>query len=188
MKRIITIISLFLVFALSVNLTGCKETTVTEATREGHARTEPNALGSLESFSFSLTWDVYGISSYDSVTGRLVKTTDATNPDDYITTCYLSEFQTREIYNLIAGLDILSYPDSYDPHDDGLTSQPSMTLILSVKTDTLEKTITAANIAYGYEANNSKGQTFLSVFKKIRDILIQTEEWQSLPDYEFYYD
>ncbi len=30
-------------------------------------------------FSFSLTWGCYGISSYDSRTGKLVKTTDATH-------------------------------------------------------------------------------------------------------------
>lgn len=38
-----------------------------------------------EDFSFALTWNCYGVSSYDSQTGKLVKTTDATNPDDYVT-------------------------------------------------------------------------------------------------------
>ena len=38
-----------------------------------------------EDFVVALTWDCYGISSYDSQTGKLVKTTDATNPDDYVT-------------------------------------------------------------------------------------------------------
>ena len=49
------------------------------------------ALGSFESFSFSLVWNCYGVSSYDSETGRLIKTTDATNPEDYITHCELTE-------------------------------------------------------------------------------------------------
>ena len=31
-------------------------------------------------YSFSLTWNTYGISSYDSKTGTLIKTSDATNP------------------------------------------------------------------------------------------------------------
>ena len=53
------------------------------------------ALGSFESFSFSLVWDCYGVSSYDSETGRLIKTTDATNPEDYITHCELTEEQMR---------------------------------------------------------------------------------------------
>ena len=146
------------------------------------------AMGTLGSFSFSLTWDVYGISSYDSTTGRLVKTTDASTPEDYIAIYYLTEAEKQEIYNLIASLDITSYPDSYDPHEGELHSKPSMTLILSVKTNALKKTVTAENIALTYEAENPEGQHFLSVCKEIRDILIGTDEWKSLPDYEFYYD
>ena len=34
-----------------------------------------------EDFSFSLIWGAYGTSSYDSRTGKLVKTTDATHPE-----------------------------------------------------------------------------------------------------------
>ena len=37
-------------------------------------------------FSFSLTWGTFGISSYDSATGKLVKTKDAPTPEAYITT------------------------------------------------------------------------------------------------------
>ncbi len=42
------------------------------------------------SFSFSLTWGCYGVSSYDSKIGVLLNTTDATRPDDYITTYFLT--------------------------------------------------------------------------------------------------
>ena len=186
MKRIITIISLFLVFALSVNLTGCKETTVTEATREGHARTEPNALGSLESFSFSLTWDNFGISSYDSATGTLIKTWRTTRPDDYITTYHLTEEQKQKIYDLIASLDILSYPDDYS-NDEAYTYAPFFTIILSVKTDTVEKTITAENLPPRYASMNKQKNRFLVVCKEISDILAATEEWEALPPSEFYH-
>ena len=41
-------------------------------------------------YSFSLTWNTFGISSYDSKTGKLVKTKDAPNPEDYITTHFLT--------------------------------------------------------------------------------------------------
>lgn len=141
----------------------------------------------IDSFSFSLTWDCYGISSYDSETGKLVKTKDAANPEDYITTCQLTKEQKQTIYDLILDLNVTAYPDTYNPHTNGMTSSPSMTLILSVKTDTIQKTITAENIAMTYESDNRKGQEFLSVCKAIRDILIETEEWKSLPDYEFTY-
>ena len=44
-----------------------------------------------EDFAFALTWNCYGVSSYDSQTGRLVKTTDATTPDDYVTYYQLTD-------------------------------------------------------------------------------------------------
>ena len=144
--------------------------------------------GAYESFSFSLTWDCYGISSYDSETGRLVKTKDATDPQDYITTYYLTDAQRQQIYGVIMDLDVSSYPDIYDPHGNGLASDPSMTLILTVQTGTIQKTITAADIAMSYESKDEQGQRFLSACKMIRDILTATEEWKALPEYENFYD
>ncbi len=141
-----------------------------------------------DGFSFSLTWGCYGVSSYDSATGKLVKTKDATHPEDYITTYQLSEEELERIYELIRVLDIESYPDEYNPHPNGLASEPPMTLILSVHTDEFDKTVVAEDIALTYESKNIKGQRFLSVCKSIRDILIGTDEWKSLPEYEFFYD
>lgn len=153
----------------------------------------PNAPGSVpfgtvDNFSFSVTWGCYGISSYDSETGKLVKTTDATNPEEYITTYQLTEGQKQQIYNLVKDLNVTTYPDTYNPHPDGVASEPSMTLILSVNTDTVQKTIMAEKIAITFESENSQGQKFLSVCKAIRDILMETDEWKALPEYEFFYD
>lgn len=139
-------------------------------------------------FSFSLTWNVYGISSYDSSTGRLVKTTDATVPDDYITTLRLDDAKMLEIRKIIDDLDVESYPDEYDPFGDGSMSKPPMTLILSVKTEKFEKTISAERIAISYTSGDPKGQKFLDACCKIRDILIATDEWKALPEYEYFYD
>ena len=150
--------------------------------------TEVLEFGSLGSFTFSLTWNCYGISSYDSETGKLVKTTDASHPEDYITTYQLTDAQKQKIYDLILNLNVTSYPDTYNPQKDGLVSEPPMTLILSVKTDAIHKTIAAENIALTYKSEDSKGQRFLNVCKEIRDILIETEEWKALPEYEFFYD
>lgn len=138
-------------------------------------------------YSFSLTWNTYGISSYDSKTGTLIKTNDATNPKDYTTNLKLSEQQYSAIWKLIKGLDIESYPDEYNPHGNGV-STPYMTLILSVKADGIDKTITVKETMLSYEANNKKGQKFLDTCKGIRDILTATEEWKALPEYEFFYD
>ena len=50
-----------------------------------------------EDFSFALTWNCLGVSSYDSATGKLVKTTDATHPEDYVTEYRLTEQERRQI-------------------------------------------------------------------------------------------
>ena len=140
-----------------------------------------------DSFSFSLTWGCYGISSYDSKTGRLVKTSDATHPEDYVTTYYLTNEQKQEIYNLISELNIEKYPDEYNPHRNAV-STPYMTLILSVKADGIDKTVSCPETALSYDANNRKGQKFLDVCKAIEEILTATDEWKALPEYEFFYD
>ena len=141
-----------------------------------------------ENLSFSLTWNTYGISSYDSATGKLVKTTDATNPEDYITTLQLDGTQLFAIWELLWELDIETYPDEYNPHGNGLASKPSMTLILTLRDGDKVKTVRAENIALSYESDDPKGQKFLDTCKGIRDILTATEEWKSLPEYEFFYD
>ena len=139
-----------------------------------------------EDFTFALTWNCYGISSYDSQTGKLVKTTDATNPDDYVTYYQLTDQDKEYIYNLIAPLDVGSYPEVYDPQNG--MSAPSMTLILTVYCNGTQKTIKAENIALSFTSEDEKGQDFLSVCEAICNRLTATEEWKELPDYENLYD
>lgn len=141
-----------------------------------------------DNLSFSLTWNTYGISSYDSATGKLVKTTDATNPEDYVTTLQLDGTQLFEIWELLWELDIETYPDEYDPQGGELSSDPSMTLILTLRDGDKVKTVRAEDIALSYESDDPKGQKFLDTCKGIRDILTATEEWKALPEYEFFYD
>lgn len=140
-----------------------------------------------DNLSFSLTWNTYGISSYDSATGKLVKTTDATNPEDYVTTLQLDGTQLFEIWELLWELDIETYPDEYNPHG-GLASSPSMTLILTLREGDKVKTVRAEDNALSYESDDPKGQKFLDTCKAIREILTATEEWKALPEYEFFYD
>ncbi len=166
MKKLVLLILFVWVFVLS----GCGEADVPEK------------------FEFSLTWGVNGISSYDSETGRLVKTTDATDPSAYVTEYILTEKERAEIYGLIRKLRVESYPDDYDPHNGGLASEPSMILILSVHTEAGDKTVTADDVALTYKSKNLKGQRFLTVCEKIVEILKSTDEWKALPEYEFFYD
>ncbi len=140
-----------------------------------------------EIFDFSITWNTYGISSYDSKSATLIKTKDATSPEDYITTCYLSREQMKNIRNIIEELDITNYPDEYNPHGRGV-SIPYMTLELSVVTESFSKTVTVPETVLSFETEDAKGQRFLNAFAAITDILTNTDEWKALPDYEFYYD
>ena len=141
-----------------------------------------------EDFSFALHWGCYGISSYDSKTGKLVKTADSTHPADYITTYTLQDDAAQHIYESLYALDINDYPEIYDPQEGKLATSPPLSLILTVRIGDREKTIRADNIAYAYEADNKKGQRFLTVCREIVDLLTDSEEWKALPDYEFYYD
>lgn len=173
-SRVRRIIVLVLTFTFVLSLTACQVS-------------ENKELKGKEEFSFSLTWGCYGISSYDSESGKLVKTTDATNPEDYVTHHTLSEKEMKQIYDLISDLKVSDYPEVYDPNE-GLKSSPSMDLVLTVCMDGNVKTISAKNIAYEYESLSVKGQKFLSTCKEIQDILTSTEEWKALPDYEVYYE
>lgn len=146
-----------------------------------------NTSSATPQYTFSLTWGTYGISSYDSKSGTLIKTKDATNPEEYKTNLKLTEQQYSAIWKLIEGLDIESYPDEYNPHGRGV-SLPYMTIVLSVKSENLDKTITVAETIASYETNDAKGQKFLDVCKGIENILTETDEWKALPEYEFLYD
>jgi hypothetical protein len=140
-----------------------------------------------EDFSFSLSWGVYGISSYDSRTGKLVKTKDATNPKDYVTYVKLSDEVLELIYKKLRALDVDSYPDEYDP-DPFFASDPHASLILTVRRGDYVKTIAAKDVSLSFDALFPKGKKFINTCSDISDILTSTEEWKALPDYEFYYD
>lgn len=139
-----------------------------------------------DDFSFAITWNVFGSSSYDSHTGKLVKTTDAQNPEDYITYCKLSDVDMEYIYSLIVSLDVYSYPEIYNPKN-GL-SDPDATLILTVRVDDEEKTIKAEHISLFFRSEDEKGQKFLDTCQAISNLLEATDQWKALPDSESFYE
>ena len=124
-----------------------------------------------DDFSFALVWNCYGISSYDSQTGKLVKTTDATNPEDYITYYQLTDEDIEYIYNLLVSLDAKTYPDIYDPKSG--MSEPPMTLILTIRENGEVKTIKAENISLTFKSEDEKGKYFFLFAKIFVDCLQQ---------------
>lgn len=138
-------------------------------------------------FQFSLTWGTFGISSYDSETGRLVKTDDVKNVEDFTTTYFLTPRERLTAYTSVERLNMWSYPNKYNP-TEGVGSSPNQTLILGIKLGSNSyKTIEARDVAYD-DATSEQGQRFLDTCYTIADILENTEEWKALPDYPYLYD
>ncbi|MBQ8402574.1 MAG: hypothetical protein IJX14_11675 [Clostridia bacterium] len=130
-------------------------------------------------FSFSLRWEYDGMCSYDSTTGDLVRGAGQT---EYI----LTESEKQDIHALLQELDIQTYPDVYDPNPN-LATCPPMTLVLTVRTEGWEKTVTAEEIAFDYTSDDRQGQQFLDVCAGIRDILENTAAWQTLPEPDLFF-
>ena len=170
MKKIALILALvMLLFCLS----GCREKLLPQERPDD--------------FSFSLIWGAYGTSSYDSRTGKLVKTTDATNPEDYVTYLHLSDEMLDYFYRLLRDLDVEDYPDEYDPDPHTMCS-PSSALSVTVRAGGKTKVVNVDDMATSPIAFIGKSKRYLEACKTIRDLLMETEEWKALPEYEFFYD
>ena len=140
-----------------------------------------------DDFSFSLVWGVYGTSSYDSRTGKLVKTTDATNPEDYVTYLRLSDEMLDYFYRLLRDLDVEDYPDEYDP-DPHTMCTPSSALTVTVRAGGKTKTVKVGDMAASRISLIGKSKRYVETCTDIRDLLMESDEWTALPEYEFFYD
>ena len=146
--------------------------------------------------TFSLVWNTYGISSYDSKTGVLVKTKDATDVSRYTTELRLTSDELAACYNaLFVEINIMDYPDKYDPFNaPGATSrfmsEPNQTIIITATADGVTKTVKCEGIAFGTYENCycDEAIDFWSSYRELADVIMSTDEWLSLPDYEFYYE
>ena len=148
-----------------------------------------------EDFSFSIVWGCYGISSYDSKTGRLVKTKDATDVSKYTCIVRLTDDQLIEVYHLLTDINIFSYPDLYDPFnapdaENKLMSSPNQSIILSVTADGRTKTVSCESIPFGSldDCYCNEAREFLYSINKIVELLTSLPEWAAFPEYEFFYD
>lgn len=139
-----------------------------------------------EDFSFSLTWGCYGDSTYDSKTGKLVKQKTATKVRDYTAAYFLTEDEKAELLRQITEMDPWSYPDEYAPLK-GMTS-PERKIVLTVTCGEKTKTVTCERCPLTDTPNGSKGKKFMKVHDTAVAILTGSDEWNSLPDYEFLYD
>ncbi|MBP5224275.1 MAG: hypothetical protein J6Z38_01660 [Lachnospiraceae bacterium] len=171
-------------------LAGCAQNTKKESVSENFLPAEETGKASDPAapadFRFALVFDVYGIASYDSVTGKLVKTTDTARPEKYVTYYFLTEEEKNEIYRMMLKMDPESYPDEYDPCM--YSSEPSRDIILHVKYGAVDKTIACKEIDLLNHPKDETGRAFLDMHDLIVGILKSSAEWKALPDYEVFYE
>ena len=149
-----------------------------------------------EDFSFSITWGTYGISSYDSQSGKLVKTKDATDVSKYTAFVKMSKSELRTVYRcLFSDMDISKYPESYDPFNAPgaeirMTSEPNQTIEISVTANGSTKTVKCESVAFGSlnDCYSEEAKAFLSAEREIVNLITSFPEWNAFPEYEFFYE
>ena len=190
MKRLLFFLMCFI---LTLNCTGCGKVI--------QHRDEPSSMGESgiklpKDFSFSITWGTNGISSYDSRSGKLVKTSHATDVSKYTTYVKMSNNELQTVYRcLFSDINIGRYPDSYDPFNApdapiSIMTEPNQTIILSVTKNGSTKTVKCDKIAYARldECYCDDAKAFLTAVREIIDLITSFPEWEAFPDYEFFYD
>ena len=148
-----------------------------------------------EDFSFSMTFGVYGVSSYDSKSGKLIKTRDASDTEKYTAYVKLSEDQLKEAYRrLFMDIDFWQYPGSYDPFNapDAETkymSEPNQTIVVTVYADGQQKTVNCRGIAFGSSEQcfSEEARAFLQAMYDLQNLITALPEWEALPEPEHYY-
>lgn len=135
-----------------------------------------------EDFSFSLTWGAYGCSSYDADSGVLVKSKFEPETEKYSANLTLDADMRTAAWNVVRGLDWSVYGETYDPHM-GLASAPGMDLILRVTANGVTHEVSCLGILLSYETHDADGQKFLDACRALEDLLVNTPEWQAMPEY-----
>ena len=149
----------------------------------------PSFNVSREEFYFTLSWGVNleKDASYDSRTKILIKTKNVMerSPEEYITTYEFPKMD--EIYEKAKSLNPYSYPDTYDPYSDiSERTTPAMNYLL----ETNNKTILSEDCLYTNSIRDGlskKQKKYLQFIFDIINIICDSEEWKSLPEYEFFY-
>lgn len=142
-------------------------------------------------FSFSIVWNTYGISSYDSQTGELVKTNDATDVSKYTDYVKMSENELKQIYEyLCVDIKLSDYPTIYDPFNAQIESDPNQTIIISVTANGETHTVTCKDIAFGAlsDCYCDEAKAFMTAQNNIVTLITSLPQWQAFPEYEKFYE
>ena len=177
MKKILALILAFA--SLILCLCGCQ---VSDSSNDKDANNHQTLLPEEmpEDFTFSVGWGVTGC-YYNSVTGELRKAWG----EEYTTTCIMSENELEAVYNIIREMKIDNFEEKFAPNDiQG--ADPWMTVSLSVHTGNFDKTVIAEKIGPSFGGGITyRGKKYLETVNAIVDIIVATEEWKSLPEWDY---
>ena len=157
-----------------------------------------------DGFSFRIRWGVMGQSSFDSGTGVLIKTTNASDPDKFKTKLKLRREDLAELSELAAALDLSVIPDAPETYEPYITegigwalAKPANTLELTLCTEQGEKTILCKgslslmlweeDTGERYEPVGANGEAFVTLVRRILGMIRSSKAWKALPEYEVLY-
>ena len=141
-------------------------------------------------FEIVLTWNAYGISHYDSKSGELIKTTDASRPEDYKTVHLLTDAERCAVWNLLTEMNFPKVPSNYLPNPE-IQSEPDTKIELTVNVGDQSSHIVSRGSAFSMIDDSEKGaeaRRFINAFNGLTELLENCDEWKALPDYEHYYE
>ena len=157
-----------------------------------------------DGFSFRIRWGVMKQSSYDSGTGILIKTTNASDPDEFKTKLKLSREDLAELSELATALDLSAIPDAPETYEPYITegvgwalAKPANVLELTLRTEQGEKTILCIgslslmlwdeDMEAMYEPVDANGAAFVTLVRRILGMIRSSKAWKALPEYEVLY-
>ena len=134
-----------------------------------------------DDFSFSLVWSVFGKSSYNSETGELVKSKFEPEEELYKTTCFLTQEELLEVYNILLDANVNRFDEFKDWEFN--SADPAGDYQITISTGAFEKTIKAPYGTYIDDgANSLRANKFIEVMESIIKIVKNTDEWKAMPD------
>ena len=105
----------------------------------------------------------------------------------------MSDTEKEDLFRLITDMDFGSYPDEYNPYE-GKYSSPSVTIIIRVKYKEFDKTISCEDMVeplglwfdeyFSPDQLPEKAKKFLRLYNVLYDMLVNSEEWKALPEFE----
>lgn len=137
-----------------------------------------------EKYSFSLRFGIYGERFYDSKSGKLVRVSK--KPLEDFAEYHMSDEDYNTVLQMIWSMNISSYPAKYDPinppdAEEKVRSSPYETIVFTYRAGDYETVITCEEVALAAGGYDDRAKAFLELCDYIERIVVNSDEWKSLP-------